>query len=513
MPQTPTVSEQERGMRRTEFQTFTDEPSEVVDEVRRVDAIEAMMLRRGIAARGDIVAEREWQEHLNSEELVQIFAGELTDEPEVHAKYFAPTDSMLVVIHRRTPKGRAVRVKRSAFAHTNLRPSFSGWPNMNLSRREKCFDVDARPLHRLEHTVHCIYPGNKSIIRAYNFSQKRRAWCTAYKDGHLIGMRAASAMSGGARGRFKANVLMCFDDDSCLRVSEGPPNARKPDGHGTVIVTNTCTSGLIVEHCSDGSVRQTFNASYRQMQSETKDELSRVIVGAGTVVRTLANGDQEILYANGNVARRAKATPSVDSGPESAKKRGKKAPAVEIPWIMHSFQNGGQRFEKRAGVVDLSTVNTVGLTAYTDAESGERIQSMAASGATIVSRDDGSTLVIHHDGTRILSYTTEGSREVIVERNGYATVLIYANAEKNARLHSSGCRVDISHGGRRKRSSSVLPDGTQIDVMYDSRITATVNGVVRIVKSDGTTVMARDDGTVSTRHRTWHSSTERINGL
>ena len=206
-PQTPTVSEQERGMRRTEFQTFTDEPSEVVDEVRRVDAIEAMMLRRGIAARGDIVAEREWQEHLNSEELVQIFAGELTDEPEVHAKYFAPTDSMLVVIHRRTPKGRAVRVKRSAFAHTNLRPSFSGWPNMNLSRREKCFDVDARPLHRLEHTVHCIYPGNKSIIRAYNFSQKRRAWCTAYKTApHWDASGICNV--GRCQGQIQANVLM-----------------------------------------------------------------------------------------------------------------------------------------------------------------------------------------------------------------------------------------------------------------------------------------------------------------
>ena len=163
---------------------------------------------------------------------------------------------------------------------------------------------------------------------------------------------------------------------------------------------------------------------------------------------------------------------------------------------MHSFQNGGQRFEKRAGVVDLSTVNTVGLTAYTDAESGERIKVWQPAAQPLYQGTMAAPSSFTTIEQAILSYTTEGSREVIVERNGYATVLIYANAEKNARLHSSGCRVDISHGGRRKRSSSVLPDGTQIDVMYDSRITATVNGVVRIVKSDGTTVMARDDGTV-----------------
>ena len=493
MPREPVLNAAERGIRMTEFQTFANASAEEIYHVQTCDVIDEIMARADDAKAASSVS-RVWKEALSSEEIVQTFASELIDEPEVYAKYFAPNDKMVALIHRRTPVGRSLSLKRSAFAHTNLRPTFSMWPNMNLNRREKCFDVDAGPLHALEHRVQCLYPGDHSIVRVYNIPKKKRAWCTVYKNGHLFGMRAPQ--NAEKLSRYKANFVAQFKTNSCLHVKEGPKNAKKPDGFGSVTVTNTCASGLVVEHCSDGSVRQFFASKSERIPPQARQEVSRVIVGGGSVVRLLATGEQEILYANGDVAKRSRVEAAASEAPKKTKIKTQAASPAYTEWKVTSFGRGGCQYTKGADG-ERKNVESADVESYLDAETSERVQIMKCDERVVIGMKDGSVLAIHHDGTRMLSYSDEdGSARVIVECDGYASVAINTDVDKNAALHSSGGRIDISHGGYCKRSSSLLPDGTVVDIEYDTRITATVNGIVRTQKTDGTTILAKDDGTV-----------------
>ena len=104
------------------------------------------------------------------------------------------------------------------------------------------------------------------------------------------------------RYRFYANFAATRSaGPSTMVVDEGPPCVTKPDGKGTVVVFNTCDSGLVVENCSGGWVRQT-PAEPLAYTSSGPRELSRCVVGCyGTVVITLEDGYRKALYADGSV--------------------------------------------------------------------------------------------------------------------------------------------------------------------------------------------------------------------
>jgi len=77
-----------------------------------------------------------------------------------------------------------------------------------------------------------------------------------------------------------------------------------------------------------------------------------------------------------------------------------------------------------------------------------------------------------------------------------ATIKIFRKIETASASHSKGARSDISSGGKRIRSSTLLPDATVVHIEYDTRVTAKINGHLKILKPDGSAVIVSDDGGV-----------------
>lgn len=112
----------------------------------------------------------------------------------------------------------------------------------------------------------------------------------------------------------------------------------------------------------------------------------------------------------------------------------------------------------------------------------------------IATHTDGARITYHVDGTRM--YSNDSSTHVLIRKHGFADVTIDVNVNLMAQRHASGQRVAVTKGGLRSRSIVSVYDGTTIDVAYNTKVTAQVNGRVTTTKSDGTVVIAKDSGRI-----------------
>jgi len=112
----------------------------------------------------------------------------------------------------------------------------------------------------------------------------------------------------------------------------------------------------------------------------------------------------------------------------------------------------------------------------------------------IATHTDGARITYHMDGTRM--YSNASSTHVLVRKHGFADVTIDINVNLTAQRHASGQRVAVTKGGLRSRSIVTVYDGTTIDVAYNTKVTAQVNGRVTTTKPDGTVVVAKDSGRI-----------------
>ena len=69
----------------------------------------------------------------------------------------------------------------------------------------------------------------------------------------------------------------------------------------------------------------------------------------------------------------------------------------------------------------------------------------------------------------------------------------------NADTHARGGRIALTKGGLQKRNVVTMEDGSAIQVTYNTKFTATVNGAVKLIKPNGVEVQAHDDLTVEMR--------------
>jgi hypothetical protein len=116
--------------------------------------------------------------------------------------------------------------------------------------------------------------------------------------------------------------------------------------------------------------------------------------------------------------------------------------------------------------------------------------------------------VEHYDGTVITVQaggdTGDRSNEedwgyVTVRCPGFAAVEIDVDVAMNADTHAKGGRIALTKGGLQQRNVVTVEDGTTIQVTYNTRFTATVNGAVKLIKPNGVEVQAYDDLTVEMR--------------
>ncbi|GBG25981.1 Actin [Hondaea fermentalgiana] len=463
MPRRPVLDEQARQLLNTQFNTFLPLSSSREQFVRIIQQFERML--SDADPPNGVRTDWDFSDWICMREMDEIRAPQqlgvaLAEEPLLLTQYMARYDVLLVALHRRTPPGRRCKITRSAFAHTNLRPTFSEWPNLDLRQRPCFYDVEAEPLRALEQESELFFPCDGSVIRLDTvLAGKGRSSCSVDRDGHRFGMRQSPGAS-------KPSFFAAFEEGGFLEVQRGPAWPNKPDKLDTMTSVYTCADGLRLEHCSNGEIRM---SSPRW----EKRESCRVIRDQGTVVSFLSDGSSRVLFASGDVI-------IYRNGEES----------VKIP--MHDDGKVRTRidYESDATVVER-------MQRPEEGNDPKIVQVM------LIRHVDGTRLVCHEDGTRILT-GTDGT--IRVEAPGLATVKIHAAAEATCYGHSVGGRVDISRGGHVVRSSTLAPDATVVQIEYDTRVTAHINGHLRVLKPDGTTVHISDEGKVL--WRSWDTTHE-----
>ena len=504
MPRIPLRSTESRGMERTAFKTFLgDLDPHAVEHAQMTEKFQELMRRADSSAMDawGSFHDRCWVEPLDAKTLPQAVAEALSefggDASEVHYVYDSRSDQLLLAVHTRTAERRHCAVTRTAVPFCNFRPAFASWPRMDLAHRPAMFQLEAMSLRALERDVQYLYPADHAVIRAEqappvaggvstagstNSRGVKHASVTVYKDGHVFGLRVAPSQKGTTS--FPAQFVAAWGHEHATRtvVSQGPSAPLKPDGHGTMRVTNTCACGLVVEHCSNGAVCQRYAVPPGDGTPHTaRGERSRLLVGSsGAVVRVLDDGQMEVLHANGDISTRESAACGY--------------------WI-RTLGPRGQKFRvpDNMDIPERESGEHQAVDVRRDPVSGADVCTRE-DGTVVVTYADGSMLARHSDGTTMLT-TCCGSEQqtVVVEAKGFATCTVYSGVDATARAHAKGARVAITRGGVRTRSTSSLPDGTVVELLYDTRITSNINGFVVVKKSDGTTVTASDNGTVKFR--------------
>lgn len=254
-----------------------------------------------------------------------------------------------------------------------------------------------------------------------------------------------------------------FDDHSLLHIVEGRALPKKPDGFTTICVTNTFPSGLSITVCSDGSIVQRYASKHAGHEGkEEKSEVYRLIVGKGTVLREFSQGERVILLANGDVKH--------IGGHPTAETEG------------DGFEDDDVKKPER--IVDPAT---------------NALVEKRPNGVIIVTHTDGARVVYHTDGTRMC--TNASKSHVLVKKQGFADVWVDIAVNYTARRHANGERVAITKGGLRTRSIVEVYEGTRIEVGYNTKVVAQVNGRVTTRKSHGLCIVAKDSGRVEYHSR------------
>lgn len=468
------AQEQARGLRKTQFREFHQllEPARL-EHLRTVEAFE------GLLARAD-PREPAWafeaRTHMRTVRAPQLLSAALAQEPDVFSARLDESQALLLALHRHTPVSRQCTVTRSAFAHTSLRPTMSDWPAvLNLSGVNgvsggvsgvggspwPCFfDVDAGPVQRLTHEVTLLFPCDDSVVRV------EPHWCSVDLDGQRFGLRADGFFAS-------------FDDASGVLVSRGPQCPGKPDGLATIVSTYTAADGLRTTHCTDGTIR---------MQRDVQ-----TAVTAPSTPSTLPSTECE--------------------GPECEGPEG--AAATECEWESASrlVQSEGTvlvlddegrmtRVLYANGQVGLADGSTLEFSqgqceVFTDPQTGASMLFREEDGTMLISHADAdaTTLALFRDGTRILKQRSTYR----VEAPGFASIKVEAKVDAVAFRHARGASVNISQSGRQLRSTTLFADATVVQIEYDTRVTAKVNGMITTSKADGTVVEATDAGSVVLR--------------
>ncbi|KAL3660871.1 hypothetical protein V7S43_013889 [Phytophthora oleae] len=483
MPRVPELSEPERSVRNTELATFYDSPRFtcwMVHLTQQLLEVEEML---GSSWKGKLQS-RAFMENLARAVLPQRIAWVLQqNSPDVCSRYYAPTDSLLLATLPKTAPGRIQVSSWVATDHVRHRPAFKYWkreelvPNEYLTSRTEaaaraCIPLSAGQLTLVGVQTWAMYPADHSVVRLYQ-TPRGLVWLTVYRDGETFGLRPRTENSGDEiaheeqRADFTMQFIASFQDESTLHISEGKRQfPKKPDKFPTVMMTSSFPNGLIVSACSDGTIVQRYASEgwgNSSMASDTNErEKYRVIYGKGSVLRVLECGWKEVLLASGIVR------------------------------IVHSCTK--HRHSKTKGASHNTEIHPPTVTTLTvDPETNALIE-RRPSGVIIVTFTSGARVTYHVDGTRM--YMNTGSTHVLVKKRGFAAVCIDVEVNATAQCHATGERVAVTKGGLRVRSVADVYDGTSIEISYNTKVTAQVNGRVTTRKPNGQVIVAKDSGRV-----------------
>ncbi|KAG7385966.1 hypothetical protein PHYPSEUDO_000928 [Phytophthora pseudosyringae] len=516
MPRVAELSEPERRVRNTELATFYTSPRfscPMVHLTRQLLQVEEML---GSSWRGKLQS-RAFLEKLTRAILPQRIALVLQQNtPDTYSSYYAPTDSLLLACLPKTAPGRMQVSSWVARDHVRHRPAFKCWKREQLVSQEyltprteaaagACVPLSAGQLALVATQTWSMYPADHSVVRLYQ-TPRGFVWLTVYHHGETFGLRSGMERMTNGTGQENAyeeqgprqitadsermiQFVASFQDESTLHISEGRRKfPKKPDKFSTIAATNSFPSGLIVSACSDGSVIQRYIHTSKEwgnnsvagskssraddetsaagamngFQGNNEDEKYRVVYGKGSVLRVFRCGRKEVLLASG------------------------------ILRVVRTCKK--HRHSSRKSVGHSSELHTPLTTTLTVDPETNALVERRPSGVIIVTFTSGARVTYHVDGTRM--YMNAAGTHVLVTKQGFADVCVDVEVNVTAQHHAAGERVAVTKGGLRVRSIVNVYDGTSIEISYNTKVTAQVNGRVTTRKPSGQVVVAKDSGRV-----------------
>lgn len=483
-------------------------------------------------------------------------------DPLVLARYYEMSDQILLALHWLPPARRNERKtwRYEGSADSNIPPSLKDFqlesvtltPAGRTLVKVSCFII-----RQQSRNLSTKSPKGRSSRRGQPTTDaplsRSTPWLSAVFDDSYLGIRmnkptgSVITASGDDLG---CSMFFLTPENTKISFYRGPSPlpVTKPDKQGTVCVTIRLPSELSVTVCSNGDIRydsepQVLSSDQLLCQVPAYGyplflEKRRLIGPNMTILRTF-DADcfhpftQECLYLDGSRelwVERSK----VKSCLKKAKKHQKWAALLEFKLLetlppnatMIRLSPDGSVFYGGADMTNQqSTQYPCILHHQVDATMNVQIDSFE-DGRIIIHRANGIQEVSFPDGTHMI-YDSE-SKTALLSRNhvrcgqmkaadnpyfanGWPSIEMDLDVDSTSRNHAKGREVPINKGGQRVRTRVCIPDGTAVLIKYDTRVTATTNGSLRVVTRDRHSFEAFDDATVKFVPNTgWTEESEKI---
>jgi hypothetical protein len=393
----------------------------------------------------------------------QVFLKLKVYEPEILTEYIERTDSLLLVVLFRTPPGRIIR--KSWKSPWKVCPNFAQYlSTFEKTEAENFYSIDPKLVGSIKERVKIMYPADNSVIKMieYHISSKRQEFSESpwspryrpivYKDNWYFGVRNTGKSEFWAR--FEKQSILAEMNENGLELNF------------------TMDSGLLVKILPNGEILQ---------QKPGSDESSRVVFPNGSVGLYKKDGGITLLMPKGEVSQYGK----------------------DKLWIITN--NKGKRVAKRGR--QLFPLDSIQVSTQIDAET---LASVIVRDDLVLSLSfsDGSTGVLHEDGTRI--YTSNDKATVFVESPGFAPVRIYKDpikARQNTVIGLGSSDSGLGAEDIMLRSNDgvlievILPNNTKIQSFVQKQELEaynqfSVNRINLVQQPDGAILKTSQDGEV-----------------
>jgi hypothetical protein len=387
--------------------------------------------------------------------LIQTLSDALLWEPDTISKYYARDDCLLLGIYQKLPTDKSYN-KQWKSSYKSM-PDFSNWLEYFSKESEASiplYDIDDNKVGLIREFVQNLTPANGGLMRIkkYSVGLDEFSQVQCFKDGMIFGIQQAEDENGDSFWiQYDTNLRLDFrkiikyeppkKEKEALPPAEedGKEEEEQPEGEndesraikekekqererikeealagfkmGGSCATLAYNNGTIISLLPNGYVMQSKNKIQKDLfdnpEKEHPDDVeeSRVFTSK-SMIRYMANGKIEIMFANGNFSEYDPHTERWTTTNNLGKRRSK-------------GQFGEDEVDEEQ--INYCTSHLFEADKYTKEETNSRVL-FKEDNVISVLYPNGSRYTAHHDGTKIIS--NHDSTEVIFEKFGYSLVKV-----------------------------------------------------------------------------------------
>ncbi|CAI2364424.1 unnamed protein product [Moneuplotes crassus] len=448
MPESPELSLPKRKADINEIVSFSTIGSEKIQRALWMKEIADLMK--------DKEPEREWEFYdrnywkaLSKDAVKYEISRYLLLNPNIATKYSSREDGLFVSLYFKNPPGRIMRNQWSYnFAtSTEFRDFLSKYDGDSTDFTDLGGSDDLKYFNK-KSSIKCnektMYPSDNSVIKTIKceIGNKTIGRSLVIKDNYTFGMREAKNsflqneeyLTREERQQKQNNIneenlggeLWCTLGDPSVQffvenVIDDRDEGDSKENSGAA-ATFSYQDGLIVKFLPSMEVLQSRIDSQRTYKQKTVDlpynhtneseiELKRLITKHGTVLRYMKDKSIQLLFSNGNYSvysPKDKVWTKINNSGEKS---------------MHYIDNETGKVSKIVKCEPLTVEENI------DPETNQLVL-IRSDGVMIINYNDGTTLTLHHDNTKILTKPDDENFEKFIEKDDYAPVRIRFNAVK-----------------------------------------------------------------------------------